>query len=440
MTNHTYTDIEKLLTENEKLRHQIRHMNESKSMWYETLFNNSNEAVAICDEFSGFPSSIINCNDEFASVLKRKSGNLVGLDFMDLLRKGQKKKFFIRTFEAGKTNSIENFALVFLDGENKEQNIEISTQKLKAENKHLIVITLHPLNETKGILHEGIEQVLASSNQLFFNFKNDDILSLNHVSLSAYKVTGFSSQQLQLNPFTFWNNCHPDDIKKIKTFLGSDNNYFFQLNIRFIRKDEQMVWITLCIIRNPGKEGNETDYYAIGQEVTSLQRKKRLASKRELYHRLILQSTKSLFTEESDMALKYIGKILLKPLKADRVAIHILPKDDLLISLNTFKADVTLEEKLFLPSNEAIWTKYEEVFTMIPVITYQSINDGYLLDREEPHFFAHKNQKSVLLIPIRKEGTVIGFISTATIKNSITWDRADINFISEIADLIGIAN
>jgi len=404
-------------------------------MWHKNIFDKSMQALAVCETFSDFPSTILDCNAEFRNLIKRSTFDIVGKDFMELMQKGEKRKFFVQAFGNTKEKDIKEFPLIFLDGKGNELTMEITTKFFETSRGRLALVKLQAENPHKSTLHNGIEQLLSNSKQIFFAIKEDEILLFDYISHSVEKVTGYSSEQLLLNPFLFWNNCHPEDLKRLKKVLSSNKEFENNLNIRFIRQDGQMIWLDFSVISNPTQIEGDQCYYAVARETTASQRKARQLKKKELYDQLILQSAQSLIGHVDSKDLKSLTIHIGNQLPVDRFSIYIHNE----FSHDIFADHISTERKTYAASNATIWQELKDDFISLPVISYQSDDDNINFKPQHISFFNRVKIKSILIVPLLHQGKAFGFVACSAIIKHSRWDRTDINYISQLSQLVSQA-
>ena len=439
MIDNTPVDTATLQTENERLRSLIKQLNEGSEKWYKTLFEKSSQALAVCDTFSDFPATILDCNDEFLRLLKRGSDEIMGYDFMSFMQKGEKRKFFVQSFGNTKEKDIHELSLVFLDGMGKAMNLNISTTYFNTPKGRMSLVTVHPENRHKSILRDGIEQLLSQGNQVFFSLREDDILQFDYISLSIYKVTGYASDQLLLNPFLFWNNCHPEDLSKLKKILKNKKPAEHSLNLRFIRKDGQMIWLDFSIMASPSRENGNAKIYAVARETTALQKKERQLAKRESYDQLLLQSAKSLIGQMDDQKLKSLANYIGSQLPGDRFSIYFTKDEGDAFSHDVFAEYITMNTKTYAASNSTTWEEFKDEFINLPVLVYQSDKENFNLKQKYLTFFHRLKVKSILIVPLLYKGDIFGYIACSTLVKHCRWDRTDINYLSQLSQLLSQA-
>ncbi len=430
------TIISELKAENERLKLIVKRMSEGESNWYKNLFNNSNNALAICRSFSDFPSTIVDCNEQFRDLTQRTDQQIIGKDFMDLMGKGEKRKFFVQTLSSSSQKSLKSFPLILTDGHGQNLKMEISTSFFDADGERMIIVTLKPENIHKTILQEGIEQLLTRSEQVFFGIVADDILQFDYVSFSAYKTTGYSSDQLLLNPFLFWNNCHPEDLSRLKKVLKSDKTFEPNHLIRFIRQDGQMIWLDISIISYSGKDENDLSYYAVAREVTAQQKKKRLHRKKEQYNQLIFHAAKTLIGNYEEVELVEFLEQTGKQINADRFSVYLENNGESIFSQNVFSEHLSVNDKTYLSSNIVAWQEFKDDFKEFPVLVYHSDDDAFHLKKQHHEFLTKLKVKSGLIIPMMKDGKAQGFVYCTTLLRHRRWDRTDISFLTSLSQLL----
>lgn len=439
MPQNTSTDTDKLKAENKRLKSLIRRLNEGSETWYNNLFDESNQALVVCDTFSDFPATILDCNANFRKLLSHSNREVIGKDFMELLRKGEKRKFFVQAFSNTNEKDIESLPLIFVDGVGKEVKLEISTKYFQSSRGRLALVSVQVENQHKSILRNGIEQLLSQSNQIFFGLKEDEILQFDYVSFSIYKVTGYSSDQLLLNPFLFWNNCHPEDLLLLKKALKSKKRYADNLSIRFIRQDGQMIWLDFSIISSPSTEDDDARYYAVARETTSQQKKERQMVKKDFYDQLILHTAKALIGHIDKDHLKSLVNFIGNQLTIERFSIYIHREAKKSLSFDYISELVSLDSKTYLSSNETTWNEFEKEFCNLPVIAYQSDDDNFNFKQEHISFFNRIKVKSALIVPLIYQGDTFGFVGSSTLNKHQRWDRTDINYLLQLSQLLSQA-
>lgn len=429
---------DKLQAENERLRSLIKQLNQGDETWYNTLFDESNQALVVCETFSDFPATIVDCNAQFRHLLKRSKRQLLGTDFMELMRKGEKRKFFVQAFGNTKEKDLENLPLVFMDGSGNALTLEISTTFFDSTKGRLALVYVQVENHHKAVLRNGIEQLLSKSNQIFFGIKVEEILQFDYVSVSAYKVTGYSSEQLLLNPFLFWNNCHPEDLILLKKALKSEQRFKSNLNLRFVRHDGQMIWLEFGIITSPTKDNTEASHYAVARDITAQQKRKRQLDKKELYDQLILQSAKSLIGQLNTTSLRRLVNYLGTQLPGERFSLY-MHQENAPISYDIFADHITTDIKTYAASNSKIWDEFRTEFIHLPVLVYQSDDDNFNFKQHHISFFNTTKIKSALFYPLTYEDHIFGFVGCSTLVKHYRWDRTDINFLSQLEPLLSLA-
>lgn len=439
MPQQTPTDTDKLKAENERLKSLIRRLNEGSDAWYKNLFDESNQALAVCDTFSDFPATILDCNANFRKLLRRSNRQVTGKDFMELLRKGEKRKFFIQSFGNTKEKDTQDLQLIFIDGSGKEIKLEISTTFFENSRGRLALVSVQEENPHKSILRDGIEQLLSQSNQIFFGISEDEILQFDYVSFSVFKVTGYSSEQLLLNPFLFWNNCHPEDLLLLKKALKSKRRYEDNHSIRFIRQDGQMIWLDFSIISSPQSDDADTNYYAVARETTSQKKKQRQLKKKESYEQLLLHSAKTLIGHLSEDKLKSLVNYLGSQLITERFSIFIKNNNRTPYSFDYFANSVSIDTKTYASSNSKTWEEFKDEFCNLPVVAFQSDDDNFNFKQKHLSFFNRIKVKSALIVPLNYDDDTFGFVGVSTLNKHQRWDRTDINYLSQLSQLLSQA-
>lgn len=439
MTKENIKNTELLIAENKHLKSQIEELSRSSEKWYKTLFNDNTQAMAVCETFSDFPSIILDCNSKFRSLTNRSNEQILDKDFMDLLRKGEKHKFFIHALGNTQENTLTDFPLTFIDGQGNEINIEISTTFFTSANKRLAVVTAQRKNHHKSILRNGIEQLLSKSNQIFFSIRENDILDFDYVSQSIFKVTGYTSEQLLLNPFIFWNNCHPEDILNVKKAFKSNDHSRDNISLRFICQDGKMIWFDFSIISSPTKENHNATHYAVARENTAIQKRERQLKKKSVYDQLILQSAQSLIGLINDKKIRTLANYIGSQLQGDRFSIYIHNEEKAPFSHDVFAEYVTLNTKTYAASSKNIWEEFKDEFINLPVLLYQSDDDNFNFKERHLSFFNNIRVKSALIVPLIRNGKAFGFIASSTLIKHYRWDRTDINYLSQLSQLLSQA-
>lgn len=425
---------QKLIAENEQLKQLLKQANDNSDRWYKTLFNQSKEATLVCEMSSSFPSTVIDCNDEFLRITKNTFANLIGRDFMDLMRRGEKQRFFIQALNKNKEDNIVDLPFVFKTGDGSEINMEISSRRFRASDKDLVIITLHPENTYRSILNKGIEQLLANSSQIFFSIKEENVLLFDYISFSIYKVTGYSPSELKINPTLFWNNCHPEDLKKLKAVIKKKANFQNKINLRFICSDGQMIWLEFALLRSD--ENNQ--YYAVAREITALQKQQRLNAKKEQYIQTTLHVSEMFISGFDLQKFLNFNSYINRQLQSDILSVYALDAHHEIDHI-TFQSHVTLEEKTYTPSNISFWNEFKDHFTINPVMVYHSESESIDLNENHVDFFIDNKLESALIVPLLHQKKIKGFIACSTLGKAKRWDRTDINFLSQLSKLLSLA-
>ena len=432
--------LSNLEKENHRLQLLLSHLEADADIWYKTLFNNTTEALVVCETFSNFPSTIIDFNTTFSHLLKCDDTQTKGRDFMDLLRKGEKRKFFIQSFNNSQEKNTQELPLIFIDGEGNEINLEISTHIFERGNDRLAIVTLRTENKHRSIINKGIEQVLLRSNQIFFGIKPEEILQFDYVSLSSFSITGYSSEQLLLNPFLFWNNCHPEDFLRIKKALQSPQTYSKDIKARFIRQDGQMIWLQFVITKYYSTTQDESTYYAVAQEITQQQKTHRQHRKKENYNQLILHIAKQLISNPTSETLTHIIKEVASHFPGDRFSYYNSMAPTGHLSINHFSPSVSDDEKTYMASNAHIWNELKHLITLQSTLVFHPADHNQTWSESQLQFFHQKHINSALIIAFKQDHKVVGFIGSTSILDTSDWDRSDIWFITQLSDLFSAIN
>ncbi len=429
MKIHKPSDTNPLGTKDERPKQN----NES---WYYSLFNNHPKAIAICESVSDFPSNIIDCNIQFCELFDLPASTIIGHDFMELLDKGERRKMLIQTFGKTKEKNLDLMPFTFINKKKRTFTLEISTKLVNTDRGKAIMVYAAPLNSHNSSLQSGIESLLQHTNQIFFSIKKDDVLQFEYVSNSLFDITGYLHEQLLLNPFLFWNNCHPEDFEDIKRDL--DNSICNKkYTIRFIRKDGQMIWLYFILVKNPNPININVDYYAIAYDITEKQKKKRFNKKKLNYDTAIIRSAQTLTTTPDTKQLRAFAQSIQNKVPGEQLSLFIENKDGENFSFNNFCSNVSTEDQTYAISNHKIWSGLKTILNQQPIIVFQSDKDALNTDADILSFFINTKIQSALIVPVKKESACIGFIAKTAFTKLQRWDRADINYISQLGQILG---
>lgn len=428
MIHQATSSITDLRKENELLRQQIENLSSKNDSCHYSIFHKSSIPQIICEKSSNIPTTIIDCNKAFCDATQMKQEDIIGWDFMDILAKGEKKKLLTQAFDY---KIKENINLRF---DKLQHTSSITLNQVKQDQKNIILLSIKQQGDCPKMVPNSIEQALESSKQLFMNVRAGDILALEQVSLSAFRVTGYSAQQLQLNPFLFWNNCHPNDLKEIKKWLSNSKSFFEDRDVRFIHKSGEMVWLHCNMIKNTAKEGDPNICHIIIKEITNEKRLERIHNKQGIYLNTTLKIASILLKAESPEDFKGICQKIQERTDAERVSIYI--NDETPLSESYFSKNISLNDKMDQPSANIIWQNYKQQLSDKEIITYQQKNDRLLLSPPEDRIISYKNTSSAIITSILHQGKTIGYIYIASITKNIAWDKVDINFSRQVGELI----
>ncbi|MEA2072930.1 MAG: diguanylate cyclase [Campylobacterota bacterium] len=118
---------------------------------------------------------------------------------------------------------------------------------------------------------------------VLFNWNNDDVWSVNHVSKSVEKFLAYSIDDFKSNRVSYASCIHPDYLQQVMDEVNkaiSDKVYFFEhAPYRVITKDKKVKWIldSTVVVRN--EDGEIINFIGYLNDITELKDKEILLQK-----------------------------------------------------------------------------------------------------------------------------------------------------------------
>lgn len=421
---------------NEELNLLLRQLHLGQEDWYANIFHQYPEAIAVCQTESGFPSTIIECNEAFEQNIKQASISLIGRDFMTLLSKGEKRKFFIKSLGNTKhNNSIHHLPIAFDLVNGKQNTFALSLTPLDSQQGQLLMITLHANKEQHALIEDGMEHLNIIQHQVFFSLKTHDILQFNYISQSANEVLGYTNEQLLLNPFLFWFNCHPEDFDRIKKVWHQKEHTEQSIEVRFIHHNGQMVWLRLSIITNQNEASETPQRYLLAQDITYTKKLERLEEKKNSYRHLLLHSAKQLLRDGHSKVLSTLIDTVGRDFPADRIGIYALEGSAIQLNHNYFKPALSYDDISENISAQYYLTEFKQELTTLPLLLLHPDANCEALEQKHYKFLKNRQIISSLMVPLHVHHKLVGLILCTNQHYTRCWDRSDMYFIHELSAL-----
>ena len=420
---------------NEELSRLLSELHHEQDDWYANIFHQYPEAIVICQTESGFPSTIIECNMAFEQSIKQHSIELIGRDFMSLLDHGEKRKFLIKALgKSPEESSIQHLPIAFRLGNGKQQTFALSITELESKQGTLSLVHLKNKREKQKVIEHGAEQLHRHLKQIFFSLKENDILLFNYVSQSSTEVLGYSDEQLLLNPFLFWFNCHPEDFDHMKKIWHKKKKFSDSIETRFLHKDGHMIWLHLSIILH--QEGHKTQRYLLAQDISHTKKLDRLEEKKNKYRHLLLHSAKQLLRQSDTKSITALIDAVGHSFAADRIGIYAHNKGHLLINHNYFAPSLNYDDISHTISAQYYLDEFYSELTLLPLILCHPEANCKDIEQKHYSFLKSRHLSSMLLIPIQINHEVVGIILCTNQHYTHCWDRSDMFFLHELSEII----
>lgn len=417
-----------------ELEHFLKKSQDSLA-YFKQAFSQSPYPCMLMESVYGVPTRFIEINESAVSLWGVSKPDFIQKDPLDIFAKGEKKKFFqyaetllidgVTSFEANITTSNKN-----------SQKFEFKYIVLSDEkNPDLLGFAL-PV-QTSDLKKYSDDTVEFDNTPLEYVYKMDvrPDLKLHYVSNSVELITGFSVEEMMNAPHLFLESLHPLDRQEYINFVRHTDNKYRPWVGRFLRKDETVIWIENYLHVTSDADGNVLTLAGVVHDITARMQKERRDNKALQVEKLLSSLLKSALKKENlDKYLQQIVRKVNSFLETDRAFLihkdqsktHIIYSRNKNIILINDLEDAELKRLL---SGKALT---EDV--------YYIKNADELPEQYEglKAYIERNNIRSMLGVPVRKNGEVLGLIGVEMVSKRVVWDRVDIYLLENMAQIIAL--
>ncbi|WP_292461697.1 PAS domain S-box protein [Methanolobus sp.] len=373
-----------------------------------------------------------------------------------------------------KTSFIEVYGDVALNG--KPANFETFSEPLKRYysisayqvEKGIFVTVFQDITERKNadeLLKESeqrFRRLAENAEDLIYRYEFSPTRRFTYVSPASTRITGHTPEDHYEDPDLGFKLVHPDDAHVLESLFKEELNDRKTVTLRWVRKDEQTIWVEQKNFFIYDDNGNLLALEGIARDITERKRS-------EAYHEMGIEVLRIL-NEPSDMydSMREIVSTLKKLTGVDAIGIRLKEGDDYpYIASDGFPADfLGLENSLVLRNQEgglcrdcngiimlectcglvisgktdpfnSLFTRGGSCWTndSFPLLDLSAEQDIRLHPRNE---CVHQGYASVALVPIRMKNEIVGLIHFADYRKGCFSSEA-IEQLEDIASHIGEA-
>ena len=410
---------------------------------YEAYFNNSLDSIFITESIYGVPSSFITVNDAFAKLLQYTKEEIKELDPLEILAEGEKKRLLLIS-----DSILEQQELYFLTAfKNKKKQritVELSLKTLdKSINPKIIGVArnvadkefaLNKKDQTEIIL----KKIADGTSEIVLHISAKPSFSFNYISPAAKNILGYTPTELYKNPLVFLRNLHPEDYKTLMGMLDKAIDTALPQTLRFLRKDEKLVWLEIYLTYAEEASTHKTGFYAIIHDITYRQQMERLINKKLKTEHLISKIAQgfidfSTLKEIIHQTIEDTGKTM----KIDGIQLSIGHGtcNNSYIWVNPKIKSPNKKIQINLKQTEWIHSKLQ-TGDIVYLVSIKDIPSEFKTDRK---LINEQNIKSILTCPLQIYGKTMGYFAFYQMDKIKEWDRVEIHLISTVANIINAA-
>lgn len=257
------------------------------------------------------------------------------------------------------------------------------------------------------------------------------------------KTLGYSSDEaLTRNYSEFIRNDYAKNMMDFYKNLPEKDNDFTTIEIPLIKKNGEEIWISQKVVIRRNDFGEIIGYSGVARDITALKNLETENQKRqekiEQYSAAIKKlSTKNFCKHESlDSIIGTIMKAAAKASNINRVSFWKY-KEDKIICKKIYELDNKKFGDNITLKKENHPKYFESIKNEVLIIANDVYNNPVTTEFIADYFLKH-DIKSMLEIPIFRNGELTGTICFETTKFKKYWDNDDINFARNISDIVSL--
>jgi len=288
-------------------------------------------------------------------------------------------------------------------------------------------------NQYRNLIQNATDLIFEVDINGNFTFINDFTI----------KTLGYSSEEaLTRNYSEFIRNDYAKNMMHFYQNIPEKDNDFTTVEIPLIKKNGEEIWISQKVVIRRNDFGEIIGYSGLARDITTLKNLETENQKRqekiEQYSTAIKKlSTKNFCKNENlDRIIGIIIKDAAKVSNIDRVSFWKY-KEDKIICKKIYELDNQKFGNNIILKKENHPKYFESIKNEVLIIANDVYNNPVTTEFIADYFLKY-DIKSMLEIPIFRNGKLTGTICFETTKFKKYWDNDDINFARNISDIVSL--
>jgi len=269
-------------------------------------------------------------------------------------------------------------------------------------------------------------------------------------SKQTYKIFERDIDNFALNYDSFLTLLHPEDIDMVESAYAHSlqNKTAYNIKHRIIMDDGRVKWVRETCKTIFDKNGSPIFSNGTMQDITDgytkslkLQEKEKLLERQSKLSDMVeLISAVGIHQEYDNLkvALERITEISSQTLNISRVGVWLYNEDKISMNcINLYSLD-DKEHSSGVQLEEQNCPKFFDTLIKAKTMIIDDVSKNIISKDFEKEYLKNLNIKSMMDIPIKKEGKVIGFVSNSQIDTIKHWTKDEINFSKAIANSVSL--
>lgn len=404
----------------------------------EFVFDSAKDGILVLETIYGVPSTIIRANKSFLAELNYNHDELLQLDPLDLLATGQKKKLLNISDQILNNGSVY-FNTIFLSRSKVEIPVEVTISVMNGGDNPNIVCIIRNINARNKELEKNpsqidrLKKITEGTNEVVFQMSLKPTITFEYISPASGRILGYKPSEIYSNKELFFGHLHPEDKKKILSTFTEVSTHIQPIKVRYLRRDEKMIWIELYLTAEVNKQGKITAYDGIIHDITHRHQMERMHNKKLLIENLIAKvSTRFIDYKNFYKTIKEVITEIGEILNLDSITLYLCN-----LAITSFEHNW---------KNPNCKIKIQDVaLASLPTISnklntgelvYLAENTSIKLASFEQEIISELGVKSLLASPLLIGDNYIGYLSFTQYGKTKIWDRVDIHLISTLTNIV----
>lgn len=432
--NQLLTKLDNLAKENQRLKNASK-KNETNAI------NAAADCILIFETIYGVPNKIIEVNDTLINLLGYPKKELLSIDPLDLLAKGQKKKL-LNISDQILNSGFAFVNTIFHTSQKKEVPVEMSISAMNEGNNPNIICIARNIQQRNASLKNSptqtdrLKKITEGTNEVVFQLSLKPSLNFGYISPAASRILGFAPREIYNSSSAFFGNLHPEDKKKILTLFKSGSSRIQPIQARYLRKDEKLIWIEIYLTPEHSDTGKIVGYDGIIHDITHRHQLERMHNKKLLIENLISKvSTRFIDYKNFYRTVKETVNELGEVLQLDSITLCLCN-----LSITSFEYNYRSKTlgnayvELPLAATPTLSGKLS-----LGDIVYLAENTSLKLQQAEKELIESTRLKALLASPLFVGDHYLGYLSFSQYRKKKLWDRVDIHLITTLTNIINQA-